>query len=360
MTICYFGNYDPDYARNRVIMRGLQLSGVTIIQCNVRGKGVKTYWRLVRAYKRLGAHDLVIVGQSGEPSFIPVLARLLSKKPVVWDAFYSLYDSWVFDRQRVKKGSLKALYYWFLDWINCRSCDRIVLDTQIHIAYFVETFQIPLKKCIRVLVGTDDTVFFPKSDTEQKLNNVLHVYFHGKYIPLQGVSYIIEAAHILLKYPDITFTLVGTGQTYEECARLVKQYNLTNVHLVNKVPYNSLPAMIAAADVCLGIFGDTPKTQRVIPNKVYECAAMKKPVISGDTPAIRELFTGGENIVLCNTADAHDLAEKILMLRNNAGLRAQIAEAGFELFKGFASPAIVVKPLIEALSILVPVQQSGI
>ncbi len=142
MTICYFGNFNPAYSRNRVIMQGLEQNGAKI---------VRSIWQ---------PHDLVIVGYSDSRWAVPV-ARIFSRKPIIWDAFYSLYDAWVFDRKLVSPRSLKARWYWFLDWLSCKLADRVLLDTNAHIDYFVKTFRMHRTKFIRVLLGTDDQIFHP-------------------------------------------------------------------------------------------------------------------------------------------------------------------------------------------------------
>jgi len=177
------------------------------------------------------------------------------------------------------------------------------------------------------------------------------VEFHGNYIPLQGIQYIIRAAHIIQKggFNDLQFKIIGKGQTYKSVKSLSDKLNLSNVIFIERIPIEKIVKYIKNADICLGIFGDTDKTLRVIPNKVYEAIAMKKPVISADTPAIRELFRGGENILLCQRANPEDLAEKILLLKEDAALRARIAEGGYKLYKEKATPKIIGKELANIL-----------
>jgi glycosyltransferase involved in cell wall biosynthesis len=103
-------------------------------------------------------------------------------------------------------------------------------------------------------------------------------------------------------------------------------------------------------DVCLGVFGNTVKTQRVIANKVYEAIAMAKSVISADTQGMGELFEDRKNILFCRRADPEDLAEKILELKNNEELRSKIAQSGYELFQRRATPKIIGCDLLNALS----------
>ena len=162
MTICYFGNYDPEYARNRVLIKGLRENGVEVLLCNDRSGGIKKYFKLWRLHKKFAnKYDLLIVGYSDSRSMV-LLAKIISKKPIVWDAFYSLYDSLVFDRKLVSPKNFKAKYYWFLDWLVCKLADKILLDTNEHIKYFVKTFKIKENKFIKVLIGADDSIFYPR------------------------------------------------------------------------------------------------------------------------------------------------------------------------------------------------------
>jgi glycosyltransferase involved in cell wall biosynthesis len=106
---------------------------------------------------------------------------------------------------------------------------------------------------------------------------------------------------------------------------------------------------IIKSDLCLGIFGDTPKTSLVIPNKVYEALAMRKPVITADTAAIRELFND-DNMFLVKTADPKSLAEGIMRLRNDQALRRKIAQNGFAKFIKFASTRVLGRELVKVIS----------
>lgn len=346
MRICYFGDFNPDYSRNRVIVSGLQENGVEVLFCrtSLRGwRGLADLWKKYHSLKN--RFDIIVVGYSDSRFAVPFI-KLISGKKIVWDAFYSLYDSWVLDRKLVRPKSFKASYYWFLDWFSCKLADLILLDTNVHIDYFSKTFGIEDSKFIKVFVGTIDNMFYPRPIL--KTSNKFLVHFHGNFIPLQGVEYIIGAAN-LLKDQDIQFQIIGEGQDYEKMKKIATELNLTNVIWINRVAYEELPDYINKADVCLGIFGKTEKAKRVIPNKAYEAMAEAKPLISANTPAMCELFTDGKDILFCKPADAQNLAAKILELKNNNKLRNEIARNSYELFKKMAVPAKAVLPLIKSL-----------
>ena len=160
-TIGYFGlrDFDPAYARNRVIISGLRQNGATVILCRTAERGLPAIWRLIKEFNaNKHKFDAVIIGYSD--SRLPVIIiKSLFRKLVIWDAFYSIYDAYVYDRGLVKPRSLKALYYWLLEWLNCWLADKILLDTSAHIDYFVKTFKVRPAKFIKVLVGADDAVF---------------------------------------------------------------------------------------------------------------------------------------------------------------------------------------------------------
>lgn len=161
MRILYFGDFDPNYARNRILIRGLKENGVEVVTCNDRRRGFKKIFSLAACLLRSRGFDMVLVGYSDTRFAVP-LAWAFTRKPIIWDAFYSLYDAWVFDRKLVKPNSLKAAYHWLLDWVSCFLADKILLDTQTHIDYFIRTFKIKKRKLIKVLIGADDTVFHPR------------------------------------------------------------------------------------------------------------------------------------------------------------------------------------------------------
>lgn len=352
MTICYFGDYDPNYSRNRVIIKGLKENGVSVLECRTLKPGISGYLSLYKQHKKIAKkYDILFIGYSCNVRsriWIVLLARILTKKKIVLDAFYSLYDSWIYDKRLAKEKGIKAALYWLMDWAICRMADKILLDTEAHINYFVKTFKIEKNKFLKALVGSDPKIFFPRKERKSQEDGFL-IHFHGKFIPLQGVNYIVEAAKLLESVPEIRFNLIGNGQTYTQARQIADKLKVRNVSFIDPAPYEKLPEYMAASDLCLGIFGNTDKAKRVIPNKVYEAVAMEKPVLTGDTPAIRELFEDKKNIILCNTADPKDLAKKILKLKNDIKLRKIIFKNGYDLFNKNALPKIIAKKLLEDL-----------
>lgn len=345
MTVCYFGIYRSSYTRNRVLIQGLRENSVEVIECNINNKFGKYFILAKRYWKIRKQCDAIVVGFPGH-SVMPLawlLARLTGKK-IVFDVFVSMYDSIILDREKYSRYSVFALKYWLMDWLSCKLADLIVSEVDEYSKYFVKTFGIKYDKFRRIFVGSDDKILYPRE--RKHPNKEFLIHFHGTYLSIQGIPYIIKAAKILEK-ENIKIKMIGKLETYTEAMDLVKELNLNNVEFIDFMPYEKLAEYMAQADICLGMFGHAPKAKRCGAFKVVEALAMKRAMITADTPPMRELLTDRVNCLLCKLADEHDLAEKILELKNDPELRNKVAENGYQLFKQKLTPRIQGRELMQ-------------
>jgi len=280
---------------------------------------------LVRAYRRCrGDFDVLFVPEFRHKD-VPLawaLARL-SGKLCVFDPLVSRYDTRVHDRADTGAHGMQAWHNLNLDRVALSLPDLALADTGEHARYFRERLAAPDAR-VRVLpVGYDDEMFRPAPEPG---GPVIRVLFYGSYLPLHGVDVIVEAAQRLRGERDIHFELIGGGQTFEQVARRLRSAQMENVSVEPRIDPSLLPARIALASICLGIFGSTAKAARVVPNKVYQCMGMARAVITADTPAIREMFAEGEHLTLVPAGDDVALAARILSLAHDARLRRHLGE----------------------------------
>jgi len=130
---------------------------------------------------------------------------------------------------------------------------------------------------------------------------------------------------------------------------LARELDARNVEFVDRVPLQELKTYMNDAHVCLGIFGDTLKTNLVIPNKVYEALACHKPVITADTEAIRELLQHRETAYLVPSGDPREIARAVQDLKADPVLRERLARQGGALFETGLMPQMVVKDILERI-----------
>ena len=335
-------------------MKGIRMNGVDVHECNVPYRSWISYLKLLVKYFSARKHfDAMIVGFPGQE--VMLLARFLTRKPIIFDAFTSHYGGYVLDRGKYGERSLRARWYKWLDRKSVKLANMTLLDTNAHIDFFVNELGLPKQKFRRIFVGTDSDIFYPQP--EKITNARFTVHFHGHYIPLQGVKYIVVAAK-LLEREAILFNLVGQGQEHQAVRALAEEQSVSNINFIGEVSYDKLSELINTADICLGVFGVGSKARVVIPNKIFEAIACAKPVITADTPAVRELFNDNENIMLCQVANPQDLADKIMILKNDTTRRARIGQAGYKLFQTNLTENIIGAMLIRFIKAVAPLTQN--
>jgi glycosyltransferase involved in cell wall biosynthesis len=353
LKVCYFGTYRDQYNRNQMMIAGLQLNGVTVIEChealwrgiddrvNAASGGwaklsfikriIGVYWRLLNKYLQIKDYDVMIVGYPGQLDVI--LARLLSwtkRKPLVWDILMSIYLVAV-ERglANVSRSSVNLLR--FLEQVALKLPTMLIMDTQEYIDWFKQHYNVDTSRFRIVPIGADERIFNPlpyeKGDGKPFL-----VLYAGTFIPNHGVRYMVDAAQLLKDERGIEFELIGEGPDLEFAQQLVAENHLENVTFIHWLDKGSLVEHISRADVCLGTFGTTPQSLITVQNKIYETLAMRKPLINGDSPAIRQAFTHGEHIYLCERASGESIKNAILTLWKEPTLRECIAQNGHRLF----------------------------
>ena len=323
MKICFFGIYDPTYSRNSVLLSGLRQNGVEVVECWADWRDPKRYRKLLQQLRALhGGYDYIYAAY---PSSVPVMiAKLLSRKPVVIDAFYSNFDSVVNDRKKYHWFDPRAIKMLVFDWLGVILADLLIADTDAHATYWRNWWGMKRKPAGTVYIGIDDKVFHPMVPTKK---DYILVLFHGTFIPLQGVTKIVEAAHICAAHPEIRFRFVGNGRDFGKAKGLADRHQLRNIEFTGMRPLAEMNKHLAEADIIMGIFGDTAKARRVIPNKVYEGLYAKRPVMTMDGPVIREAFTERDLLLVHN--DPQAIADGIVTLAKDPALRNGYAERGF-------------------------------
>jgi len=347
LRVLFLTGRETDYPRNNVLLRAFQRFADTVVLNGKRSDSIiiESVLGTTRALPRLlpKSYDLLFVGFYGHLMVLPL--GLLSRAPVLFDAFVSTHDTLCHDRGRFAPGSLAGRLALRLDKASCHVADRVLLDSQSHIDYFAHQIGAPREKLRALPVGCNEDMFYPRPDHDSAHRISSTVLYYSSYLPLHGVDIVIRAAALLRDKPT-QFRLIGTGQEYSTVSKLAQSLKLHNVQFLPSIPLQDLPEEIARADICLGgHFGTTPKAERVIPGKVYQIIAMGKPLIAADTPANRELLTHMETAHLCSRGSPEALASAIWELHRDPVLRSKLGDRGHELYKEACSEAKITEKL---------------
>ena len=342
VDILYLVGRELGYTRNNVLLRAFQRLGTVQVIGETRSGSLLL--RIARVffqalpYLLSKQYDLIFVGFYGHLLMLPV--GILSRTPIMFDAFVSTYDTLCFDRGLFTPHSLPGRFTFWLDQTACRLADVVLLDTQLHEDYFIRTFSLSPDKMQNLPVGCNEDIFFPRPQV--RLDNITQILYYSSYLPLHGVETVVRAAALLRTEPALHFRLIGTGRDYAHVRRLADNLGLKNITFVPSVPLETLATEIACAGICLGgHFGHSDKAKRVIPGKVYQILAMGRPLIAADTPANRGLLDDGLTACMCPQENPEALAAVVLKLHQDPSLREQLSVLGRTLYLEHCSEAVI-------------------
>lgn len=278
--VLWWGRFDPDYSRNRVLRSLLPGLGWDIVDFHPRFSPLAD---VEARFKRLARPDLVWV-----PCFrqrdLAAASRWARHQgvPLLFDPLISAYDKQIFERKKFPPHSRQArrLHGWEQSLFS--RADILLADTQAHADYFSDEFGVSPDRLKVVYVGAETPLFHPAPMPDHADGSPLEVLFYGSFIELQAPQIIVEAARVY-DGPPVRWTLLGKGPLRAECERLAR--GLDSVRFENPVPYAQLPARIHQADIVLGVFDAGAKAGRVIPNKVFQALACGRPVVTRRSPS---------------------------------------------------------------------------
>src|SRR3989338_7556895 len=210
--IIYLSNSRLEYALNSVCIKGLRENGVEVLEFGLKGWGAFSFLALWSFYRRNSKNtDTVIVGYDS-PGLV-IFLRFFCRKKIIYNAVLSVYERLIVSRGLASRFSIKAVYYWLLDFIAVHFADLIFVESNSQVDYFKKIFRISGKKISRSWIGVDEDKFFYDSSISKF--PTFTVLFRGALQPETGAEYLIQAAK-LLENEDIKFIMRCGGQLLDK------------------------------------------------------------------------------------------------------------------------------------------------
>ena len=298
-------------------------------------------WRMAsKIFRGIYAHTSVLVRYlvmgRAERVYVPypavfvvlllsLLPRRLQPRCIVMDVFISLYDTVVIDRGYLSASSWSARMLRMLENRALTHADSVITDTPQNSRYLCKLYGLDTNKVIDLPLATDERHFY--AFPEHQSDSTCTVLFIGTLVPLHGIETILAAIEDLRDRLDIRFRVIGDGQM----SALLEEFVSGDRHpLVWIRPWQSSASLaeeIRKADICLGIFGNGVKAQRVCPLKLYMYAACGKAIITGDSEWARDATDGLEYIPFrtSRVGAGVALADQIRELADSSELRGSLS-----------------------------------
>ncbi len=171
---------------------------------------------------------------------------------------------------------------------------------------------------------------------EHGLGERFVVGYSGSFKPWHGVDVLVEAA-AKLRSRDVRYLLVGDGPLRASLIERTEALGLRDRFVfTGSVPYDEVPRILAAADVCVAPFvperHGPSRTKGFIldPLKVFEYLAQRKPTVTIRAPNIEALFDDGEHLRMVTPGDPQALAEAIAQAMDDPDASQATAAAGHD------------------------------
>lgn len=354
------GKLFPGY-RNRFISRE-RIDGIDVIRVKTfltpnEGFGRRIINYLFYAFMALGASMLVRhfdVMIATTPQFFCGLSGVLVRKMKGKTFILEVRDLWpdslvalgVLRNKfviRLLRGLERWMYY---------SANKIVV-TSDPLRYHIVGTGYPSQKVLTIAHSVDLDVFNVEKQRDNKdnlFNDKFVVCYAGTFGMAQGLEVILDTAKLMSDEQKIHFLLIGDGAERKKIVQRAGELKLLNLTIMPLQLKGRIIQFIARSNLGLVTLKKHPLFKTVVPSKIFEYAALKKPVIlatgKGEGASIVEKHNCG---LVIEQEDSTRLKEAILKLFTDEDLRERLGDNGFRAVKQYYNRDVMANRMLEVI-----------
>lgn len=215
-----------------------------------------------------------------------------------------------------------------------RRADLVVSVTKSFLAH-IGARGVPAERMAVIRNGVDLSVFSERPRDEAYARELgLEGKFVGAYVGTHGMAHgldtIIEAAELLRDDPGIAFLMVGDGAERARLEQEVARRRLPNVLMLGQQPKEAMPRILSITDASLVLLKKLPLFETVIPSKIFESMATKKPIVLGVEGEVKGIIEEAGSGLCIEPESALELADALRRLAADSALCRQLGDAGAE------------------------------
>jgi glycosyltransferase involved in cell wall biosynthesis len=222
--------------------------------------------------------------------------------------------------------SLERATYW--------TADHVIVTNGSYRSTALSRGRVPEPRLTVVRTGPDpDALKRGPAHPEHRRGHAHLVAYLGVMGPQDGVDVVVRAAahleHVMHR-GDIAFTLIGSGDCYDELRRLAVELGVddTTVHFTGRIPDALVAEILSTADLGLSPDPKSPLNDVSTMNKTMEYMAFGLPVVAFDLTETR--VSAADAAVYVTPNDVISFARSIARLLDEPGTRAEMGRCGRE------------------------------
>jgi glycosyltransferase involved in cell wall biosynthesis len=213
-----------------------------------------------------------------------------------------------------------ALAHWLEKFLYGRAA-QILVNSPAYKDYMVGKGA-PEKKISFIPYGTDIDMFNPNVDgagvrAKLGLQDKFIVLYAGAMGQAHDLYTVLRTAERLKGEARLHFVFYGAGKERAHLEAAAQKSGLPNVLFAGTCPKKEMPAVIAAADVCLAILQNIPMFRTTYPNKVFDYMAAGRPTVLVIDGVVREVIEASNGGVFVEPGNDEGLAKTLLELSKN-------------------------------------------
>lgn len=237
-----------------------------------------------------------------------------------------LYESRFPDGARLPYRALRALEHW-----THRSADHVIATNGSYRDIAMKRGGKAAADVTVVRSGPDpDRLRRGPADAEQRRGRRFLAAYIGVMGPQDGVDIVVRAAAVIVRdlgREDIAFTLIGSGDCFDELVALRDELGLGgHVEFTGRVPDDVVARVLSTADVGLSPDPKNPLNDLSTMNKTMEYMAFELPVVAFDLRETR--VSAGDAAVYARPNDVTEYAKAIVGLIDDEPERSRLGKLG--------------------------------
>ncbi len=182
-------------------------------------------------------------------------------------------------------------------------------------------------------------------------NDKFIISFTGTIGMAHGLEIILDAASQVSD--DIIFFVIGEGARKKILIDKTKKRSINNIFFIDHLEWQEIVNINQIIDVHLVHLIKNDEFKKVIPSKVFESMALKKPIIMGVDGESRKILDDAECSINIEPENANDLVKAIYYFKNNPEEIDRKGIKGFNYMLKNFSREILANKMIENIKSLV-------
>ncbi len=168
------------------------------------------------------------------------------------------------------------------------------------------------------------------------------------YIGTHGMAHSLDfIVKSISKIDDDTihFLFIGDGAMKQIIIDLAKELNLKNITFLDPITKKEVPKYLSIVDVSLAPLKKSDTFKSVIPSKIFEASAMRKPTLLGVEGQAKEIIEKYGAGVCYEPENEKDFIDKVYLLKNDKNLYNSCKKGCMELALKFDRKVLAHKML---------------